>query len=520
MGIGAMAGVAGLALGGAALAATVFGSVKEGFTKAIGQAAQMEQIEISFEVLTGGPDQARALLGELRDLAANTPLKFDDIAGAGRQLLAFKESAETLPATLTKIGDISSAIGAPIGEIAELYGKARIQGTLFAEDINQLTGRGIDVISEFAAQLGVGTDQVKKLASEGKITFPMLEQAFSSLTSEGGMFFQMMQRQSQTVAGLWSTLTDAVTTAYTRFGAPVNDALRPLLVQAVELAGSLGDYADQLGQKVAAAIDFVHAAFRTMSGSEMFSAIGEALELAFMKAIDYLARGVQTVYALLNDTGFTSGIADQLEIAGLRLREVLLNTAAELVESIAGVFPPGLVSVAKTANAANYLRATGDVAAAQREDIQSREGPDLGSLLGQIQERFAEAGGVFGDEAIAAQKAKLDGMLLPVFAEMARIQSERAQGDEAAGAGARVGGEQIATGAGAGGALAGAFQQAKNLIAGKTVNELVAQAAMKTNDQLGKLATSQAATTAAVRDVAKAVRGQKIKADVEVVPVF
>jgi tape measure domain-containing protein len=103
--------------------------------------------------------------------------------------------------------------GAPIGEIAELFGKAKVQGTLFAEDINQLVGRGIPVIQEFAKQLGVSEGEVKKLASSGKITFSNLNQAFIDLSSEGGAFFNMMQEQSQTTIGKFSTLKDNILAA-------------------------------------------------------------------------------------------------------------------------------------------------------------------------------------------------------------------------------------------------------------------------------------------------------------------
>jgi hypothetical protein len=51
-----------------------------------------------------------------------------------------------VPETLRRIGDVSAGVQAPVGEIVELYGKARVQGRLFAEDINQLTGRGILII--------------------------------------------------------------------------------------------------------------------------------------------------------------------------------------------------------------------------------------------------------------------------------------------------------------------------------------------------------------------------------------
>ena len=33
-------------------------------------------------------------------------------------------------------GDVASGLGIPLGELSEIYGKARVQGTLFAEDLN------------------------------------------------------------------------------------------------------------------------------------------------------------------------------------------------------------------------------------------------------------------------------------------------------------------------------------------------------------------------------------------------
>jgi tape measure domain-containing protein len=41
-----------------------------------------------------------------------------------------------------------------------------VQGRLFGEDINQLTGRGIPIIQEFAKQFKVSETQVKKLVAQ------------------------------------------------------------------------------------------------------------------------------------------------------------------------------------------------------------------------------------------------------------------------------------------------------------------------------------------------------------------
>jgi tape measure domain-containing protein len=176
----------------------------------IGASASFEQTEVAFKTLLGSAEEAKAVLTDLNEFAANTPFQFPELAGATRQLAAFGIESSNLVPTLQRIGDVSAGISQPIGEIATIYGKARVQGRLFMEDINQLTGRGIPIIGELAEQFGVTESEVRKLVETGQVSFANLEQAFVSLTSEGGIFFNMMQEQSQTLAGKWSTFTDNI----------------------------------------------------------------------------------------------------------------------------------------------------------------------------------------------------------------------------------------------------------------------------------------------------------------------
>jgi tape measure domain-containing protein len=173
-------------------------------------AGDMEQAEVAFETMLGSADKAKGLLVDLNKFAASTPFELPGIVDASKKLLAFGSTAGSIPRELKAIGDISAGIGAPIGEIAELYGKARVQGRLMMEDINQLTGRGIPIIGELAKQFGVAESEVRNLVSTGKVGFKNLEQAFADLTGEGGKFFDLMQKQSGTLLGLYSTLKDNV----------------------------------------------------------------------------------------------------------------------------------------------------------------------------------------------------------------------------------------------------------------------------------------------------------------------
>lgn len=170
--------------------------------------AMKETAYTAFSTILGDGQKATDLMADLQAFAASTPFEFSELADATKKLLAFGIEGENSLEILRQVGDVSSAIGAPIGEIAELYGKAHVQGRLFAEDINQLTGRGIPIIQELAKQFGVTDAEVKKLVEDGKIGFDNLETAFRDLTSEGGKFSGMMEAQSQTFAGQMSTMQD------------------------------------------------------------------------------------------------------------------------------------------------------------------------------------------------------------------------------------------------------------------------------------------------------------------------
>ena len=141
--------VAGTAIRASLGAALAGGAAAVGTgVKAVNAAADFEQTQVAFATLIGDAAKAEETLASLRELGARTPFEFPELADAGRKLIAFGESADSVPETLRRIGDVSAGVQAPVSEIAELYGKARVQGRLFAEDINQLTGRGTPIIGE------------------------------------------------------------------------------------------------------------------------------------------------------------------------------------------------------------------------------------------------------------------------------------------------------------------------------------------------------------------------------------
>jgi tape measure domain-containing protein len=193
------------ALGKLGAAASAFAVVAKG----IGDAMNFESTVAQLKVLTGSQDAARQSLKEWSDFAATTPLGEEEINKAGRALLAFGVNQKEVLPTMRMLGDISSGVGMRMDELAEIFGKAKVQGRLFGEDINQLTGRGIPLISELGKVMGVSSVEVKALVEAGKVGFPEMEQAMQSMTAAGGKFSGMMAEMAETTEGKLSSLRDA-----------------------------------------------------------------------------------------------------------------------------------------------------------------------------------------------------------------------------------------------------------------------------------------------------------------------
>lgn len=203
--------------------------------QAYGTATAMEDLNIQFKTLLGSQEAAQSMMAKVVAFAAKTPYELPELASATKSLVAFGIANEKIMPTLNAVGDIAAGLKIPIGELAAIYGKAKVQGVLMSEDINQLTGRGIPVIQQFAKQLGVTDNKVKEMASKGKISFKNLEQAFVDMTSKGGQFAGMMDELSRSTSGKFSTAADNVKMALGKMAEP----FLPLVRQVLDLVAAI-----------------------------------------------------------------------------------------------------------------------------------------------------------------------------------------------------------------------------------------------------------------------------------------
>lgn len=240
--------------------APIVGGIIAGFQAlrgAITGASQLEQLNIAFEVFLGSAEKAKKVVIDLRRFADVTPFETEQVNAAGRSLLAFGFTAQELIPTLTRVGDVAAGTGKDFNDLALIYGKARAEGLIQNDTLNQLAEAGIPVYAELAKVLKVNESQIRKLAEQGKIGFKDLEQVFTNLTTEGGRFAGLMEKQSQSIGGLYSTLRSSLNNLLTSLGTALTPAIKSILQGLIPAVELLGKIATPVFNAIGGAISFV-----------------------------------------------------------------------------------------------------------------------------------------------------------------------------------------------------------------------------------------------------------------------
>ena len=203
---------------GAGLAALGVASVKAG--------ASLQSTKTAFTNMLGSAEKAQDFLGKMQDFAAKTPFEFSQVSQAAQKFIAFGFSAEQVIPTLTAVGDAAAGVGLGaegINRITLALGQMAAKSKVQAGEMMQLTETGIPAWKMLADQIGVSVPEAMSMVSKGAID------AATGITAlVGGMeqsFGGMMDQQSQTISGTWSTLMDGLEQSAAQVGLQLAEAL-------------------------------------------------------------------------------------------------------------------------------------------------------------------------------------------------------------------------------------------------------------------------------------------------------
>ena len=191
---------------------------------ALKQSMKFERLKTSLKVLTGSAEEGAIAFENLSKFSAKTPFQLDELAAANNKLMGFGLSASQSLESLKLLGDVAAVSGGDLNGMTVAFGQAAAEGRLMTRDIMQLVNNGVPAYKLLAEQVGVSTAEIRKMASDGEITFDILVGALQRATAEGGMFANGMEVLSGTLGGVTSTLRDNLSIAFAELGNEIVDA--------------------------------------------------------------------------------------------------------------------------------------------------------------------------------------------------------------------------------------------------------------------------------------------------------
>ena len=171
---------------------------------------EAETTATAFEVLVGSEEKAAGLLKQLDKFAADTPFNKLQLTQNAQQMMNFGIESDKVMGYLQQLGDISGGNAERFSSLSLVLGQVSASGKLMGQDLLQFINAGFNPLKELEAMTGKSYKELQELMSKGEITFDHVAAAMANATGEGGKFHGMMEKQSQTLGGRWSTMVDTI----------------------------------------------------------------------------------------------------------------------------------------------------------------------------------------------------------------------------------------------------------------------------------------------------------------------
>jgi tape measure domain-containing protein len=387
---------AGLAVIGAALMAAGLKSIK--------MAGDLEQTRIAFTTMLGSAEAADAFIKQLYDFAAKTPFEIEGLSTAARQLLAFGFQAEEIIPMMESIGNAVSGLGGGAFEIERVtraLGQMQAKGKVSAEEMMQLAELGIPVWDMLAKKIGVSIPEAMDKASKGGIS--AAEGINAIIEGMNERFPDMMQKQSESLLGIFSNLQDSISQTMTFIGEEIVEtfdlkgSLKTVVESLERLSELIGEEGlsgalDQMSIVAKTAIVAIAGAI-TAALIPAFIALGKAIWAAMAPLLPFMAIGAAVaalaylIYKAWSSNMF--GIQDKIKATAMYL-SANFQTSVALVMTAFNKLKEVVYRVLQS-----IMDAVGPVVG-----VLGKVAPGIEEAFGKAQKAMQEKGDAASEEAL------------------------------------------------------------------------------------------------------------------------
>lgn len=211
-------------LSGVITAAFAINTLKRFVNQMITVRGEFELQHKSLQVLIGDVDKANALWDKTVALAVKSPFRVKDLVTYTKNLAAYRVEADKLYETNKMLADISSGLGVDMNRLILAFGQVKAANFLRGTELRQFSEAGVNMLEELAKRFtmlegrAVSVGEVFERVSKRMVSFRDVEAVLKNLTSEGGTFYQMQEKQSETLKGMIMNLKDSIDLAFNEMG--------------------------------------------------------------------------------------------------------------------------------------------------------------------------------------------------------------------------------------------------------------------------------------------------------------
>lgn len=172
-------------------------------------AMEMQLLTTEMTTFLASKEKANKLIRDIQVLAVKTPMTSKDLNLQAKQLLAYNYDQNKVVNTLRMLGDVAGGNSVKFDRLGYAFAQTVAEGRLLGRDLMQYTQQGFNPLQQIIERTGESMSELRKRMSQGKVSLQEVEQALIDATSEGGRFYQNMDKMSKTAEGRLSTLKDS-----------------------------------------------------------------------------------------------------------------------------------------------------------------------------------------------------------------------------------------------------------------------------------------------------------------------
>lgn len=175
---------------------------------------ELELQNVALASILANKEKADAIFSEITQLAVKSPFTIRQLTTYTKQLAAYQVEFKKLFPVTKQLADVAAGLGVDMGRLILAYGQVKAANYLRATEVRQFTEAGINILGELSKYYSelegrmVSVADVQERITKRMVEFGDVERIFERITSSSGLFYQMQERQAETLRGMWMNLQD------------------------------------------------------------------------------------------------------------------------------------------------------------------------------------------------------------------------------------------------------------------------------------------------------------------------